>query len=92
LLENRRGTACRGISLERFSFPTASKTFVERHGVAGSNQHAFRFQHAMQKAALNGQPMFDPDGREPVNPRNNGSNAVTWNFSLQLQHAEEESP
>ena len=34
-----------------------------------------------------GGPMFDPHGGEPVNPRKSG-NTGTWNFSLQLQHAE----
>ena len=31
--------------------------------------------------------MFNSQGGEPVNPRTTG-NKVTWNFSLQLQHAE----
>jgi hypothetical protein len=51
----------------------------------------FNFNTAMQKATLNGQPMFDLRGGEPVSPRTTGG-GVTWSFSLQLKNTEEETP
>jgi hypothetical protein len=80
-----------GISLERFSFSGGQRLSLS--GTAPSDQinTLFDFNTAMQKARLNGQPMFDPSGSEPVNPRNVGGN-VTWNFSLQLQPAEGQTP
>ena len=43
---------------------------------------------AMQKATLNGQPVFGSQGGETVNPRQIGNNMVGWNFSLKLKNAE----
>ena len=46
----------------------------------------FDFNTTMQKATLNGRPMFDPHGGEPVSPK--GTGTKIWSFSLQLQHSE----
>jgi len=77
-----------GISLQRFSF--ANGQTLSLTGTAGQDQinTLFDFNSAMQKAALNGQPMFDPHSGEPVSPRN-VSGGVTWSFSLKLQNPEE---
>jgi len=80
-----------GISLERFSFQNGERLSLSGTASADQINTLFDFNSSMQKAALNSQPMFDSEGGEPVNPRNNGS-VVTWNFSLKLRHAEEESP
>jgi len=80
-----------GIALQRFSFANGQQLSLA--GTATSDQITtlFDFNTAMQKATLNGQPMFDSHGAEPVNPKTVGG-TVTWNFSLQLKHVEDETP
>ena len=79
-----------GISLQRFSF--ANGQTLSLAGTAGQDQinTLFDFNSAMQKATLDGQPVFDSRGGEPVSPRN-GPGGVTWSFSLKLQNPEEET-
>ena len=79
------------ITLQRFSFQNGQMLSLSGTASADQINTLFDFNSSMQKAALNSQPMFDPQDGEPVNPRNNGS-VVTWNFSLKLRHADEESP
>jgi len=80
-----------GISLQRFSF--ADGQTLTLAGVAGQDQvnTLLDFNSAMQKAAPNGQPMFDPQGGETVHPRN-VPGGVSWSFSLKLLHTEEPAP
>jgi len=80
-----------GISLERFSFANGQTLSLSGTTKPDQINTLFNFDSAMQKAALNDQPMFDPQGGEPVNPRNNG-NTVTWNFSLKLKNPEGQTP
>jgi hypothetical protein len=79
------------ITLQRFSFQNGQMLSLSGTAPPDQINTLFDFNSSMQKAALNSQPMFDPQDGEPVNPRNNGS-VVTWNFSLKLRHADEESP
>jgi hypothetical protein len=79
-----------GISLQRFSFANGQTLSLSGTTTQDQINTLFDFNSAMQKAALNGQPMFDPLGGEPVSPRN-GPGGVTWNFSLKLQNPEEET-
>jgi hypothetical protein len=76
------------ITLQRFSFAGGQKLTLSGTAARDQVNVLFDFNTAMQKAALNGQPMFDPKGGEPVAPRPAGNN-VTWNFSLQLEHTED---
>ncbi|HEX3855999.1 MAG TPA: hypothetical protein VHY30_01740 [Verrucomicrobiae bacterium] len=78
-----------GISLQRFSFANGETLSVG--GTAPSDQinALFNFNSAMQKATLNGQPVFTSEGGETVSPRQVGNNNVSWSFSLKLQNAEE---
>jgi hypothetical protein len=80
-----------GISLERFSFANGQTLSLSGTTTPDQINTLFNFDSAMQKATLNDQPMFDPQGGEPVNPRNNG-NTVTWNFRLKLKNPEDETP
>jgi hypothetical protein len=77
------------ISLQRFSFENGET--LSLNGTAPSDQinTLFNFNSAMQKVTLNGQPVFSPQGGQPVNPRLGANNLVSWNFSLKLQNAEE---
>jgi hypothetical protein len=80
-----------GISLQRFSF--ADGQTLSLAGTAAQDQvnTLLNFNSAMQKATLNGQPLFDPQGGDTVHPRQTGG-AVAWSFSLQLLHTEEQTP
>jgi hypothetical protein len=80
-----------GISLQRFSFADGQKLSLSGMATPDQLNTLFNFNTAMQKATLNGQPMFDLRGGEPVSPRTTGS-GVTWSFSLQLKNTEEETP
>jgi len=79
------------IVLQRFSFANGQTLSLTGTTTPDQINTLFDFNSAMQKAMLNGQPMFDPHGGEPVSPRNDG-NAVRWSFSLQLKHPEDEIP
>jgi hypothetical protein len=79
------------IVLQRFSFANGQTLSLTGTTTPDQINTLFDFNSAMQKTVLNGQPMFDPHGGEPVSPRNNGS-AVAWNFSLQLKNPEDEIP
>jgi hypothetical protein len=76
------------ISLNRFSFADGQKLSLS--GTASSDQinTLFDFNSAMQKAELDGHPMF-ASGGEPVSPHTAANNVTTWSFSLELQQAEE---
>jgi hypothetical protein len=76
-----------GISLERLSFSDGQK--LSLGGVTTPDQinSLLDFNNGLQKAELNGQPVFKTEESEPLVYRQNG-NAVTWNFSLALQRGE----
>ena len=76
------------ITLQRFSFADGQKLSLSGTAPADQVNTLFDFNTAMQKATNQNRPMFDPQGGEPVNPRKDAGNTVTWSFSLQLQHAE----
>lgn len=75
------------ITLDRFSFADGQRLSLS--GTASSDEinTLFDFNSAMQKAELDGHPMFAPGG-EPVNPHT-VNNVTTWSLSLELQQAEE---
>ncbi len=76
------------ISLQRFSFANGQTLSLNGTAPADQINTLFNFNSAMQKATLNGQPIFSPQGGQPVNPRQVGNNLVSWNFSLKLKNAE----
>ena len=80
-----------GIVLQRFSF--ADGQTLSLSGTASPDQvnTLLNFNTTMQRATLDGQPMFDPKVGETVHPHNIGG-GVAWNFSLQLLHTEEPAP
>ena len=78
-----------GILLQRFSFANGETLSLAGTAPADQINALFNFNSAMQKATLNGQPVFTSEGGETVSPRQIGNNNVSWNFSLKLQNAEE---
>jgi hypothetical protein len=78
-----------GILLQRFSFANGETLSLGGTAPADQINTLFNFNSAMQKATLNGQPVFALEGGETVSPRQIGNNNVSWNFSLKLQNAEE---
>ena len=84
-----------GISLQRFSFADGSRLLL--NGTCESDQidlitEQGGFYDSVRKAKPNGQPMFNPNPGEggQLVYRTMGANKVTWNFGLELQHAEAE--
>jgi hypothetical protein len=80
-----------GIVLQRFSFSDGQTLALS--GTASPDQvnTLLDFNSTMQKATLDGQPMFDPKVGETIHPHNVGG-SVAWNFSLQLLNTEEPQP
>jgi hypothetical protein len=79
-----------GISLQRFSFANGQTLTLSGTTTPDQINTLFSFNSAMQKAMINGQPMFDPHAGDPVSPRTSGG-GVTWNFTLQLANPEEQA-
>ena len=76
------------ITLQRFSFADGQKLSLSGTTAPEQVNLLFDFNTAMQKAALDGRPMFDPRAGDTVNPRKSGSSEI-WSFSLQLQRSED---
>jgi len=76
-----------GVVLQRFNFGDGQTLTLS--GTAASDQvnTLLDFNVAMQKATLNGQPMFDPKGGDTIHPRT-VPGGVAWSFTLQLLHSE----
>jgi hypothetical protein len=82
-----------GISLQRLSFADGQK--LSLNGVVPSDQIiqiTDHFYDAVRKAKLDGQPMFDPAGGEDLTYRQQGSDSMSWYFSLALAHKQEAVP
>jgi hypothetical protein len=77
-----------GLSLERFSFADGQKLSLSGSATSDQVSKLFDFNSGIQKAALNGQPVFSSEGGEPLVYRQ-GAGGVTWNFGLALKHTEE---
>ena len=75
------------ITLQRFSF--ADGQHVSLSGTAPQDQvdTLFNFNTALKKKKVNDQFIFDQRKGDPVNPRVSG-NLESWNFNLELLHAE----
>jgi hypothetical protein len=80
-----------GIALQRLGFSDGKKLALGGTTTPDLINTLFAFNKSMRNATLNGQPVFDPQKGEPVNPRlNNG--IETWSCSLELLHTEAEQP
>jgi hypothetical protein len=77
-----------GISLQRFSFSDGQKLSLGGTATPEQISGLFDFNSGLQKARLNGQPVFGTEGGEPLVYHQNG-NAVTWNFGLPLQRGKD---
>jgi hypothetical protein len=80
-----------GIQLQRMSFADGRKLGLGGTTTPEMVNTLFDFDSALRKVKLNGQPVFDPQLGEHVNPRLNG-NVTTWSCSLELMHTEAEQP
>jgi hypothetical protein len=78
------------ITLQRLSFGDGHR--LSLNGVVASDQIAqiTDFYDALRKSQLNGRAMFNTDGGEQLTYHQSG-NQASWNFSLELRHAEEEA-
>jgi hypothetical protein len=77
-----------GILLQRFGFSDGQKLSLGGTTTPEQISGLFDFNSGLQKARLNGQPVFGIEGGEPLVYRQNG-NTVTWNFGLPLQHGKD---
>lgn len=77
------------ITIQRMSFGDGHKLVLSGSTTPDMVETLFNFNSALQKAKLNGQPAFDPQAGERVNPRT-VNNVTSWSLSLELQHTEEE--
>ncbi|HEY5296366.1 MAG TPA: hypothetical protein VIK59_00410 [Verrucomicrobiae bacterium] len=80
-----------GISIQRFSFADGQRLNLNGTVPVTDIGKIIDFNDALQKAKIGEQPVFSMQGGEPLVYRNSG-NAATWNFALQLRHAEDEKP
>jgi hypothetical protein len=77
-----------GVSLQRLSFSDGQKLSLGGTTTPDQINGLFDFNSGLQKAKLNGQPMFSVTRGEPLVYHQTG-NTVAWNFSLMLQHGED---
>lgn len=77
-----------GIVLQRLSFSDGHRLALNGTVTPDQIGQVIDFSDSLQKATLNNQPMFTPNGGDRLVYRQNG-NTVWWNFSLELQRAEE---
>jgi hypothetical protein len=77
-----------GIALQRFSFSDGQKLSLGGTTTPEQINGLFDFNSGLQKAKLNGQPVFGSEGGEPLVYHQNG-NTVTWNFGLPLQRGKD---
>jgi hypothetical protein len=80
-----------GISLQRFSFGDGHKLTLSGTVTSDQITPITDFYDALRKSQLNGQPMFNPAGGDELSYHESG-NQVSWNFSLELRHASEDTP
>jgi len=81
-----------GITLGRFSFADGQKLSLSGSAPQDQVNTLFDFDSALRKAQLNGQPMFDPQQGEHVNPRLQPPSTEVWSMSTELLHTEAEQP
>jgi hypothetical protein len=79
------------ITLARFSFADGQKISLSGSAPQDQVNTLFDFDSGLRKAQLNGQPMFDAQKGEHVNPHLNG-NVEVWSMSTELLHTEVEQP
>ena len=80
-----------GLTIQRFSLSQGEKLSLS--GVCTPDQIGLisdpgKFYDAVRKAKMNGQDVFEPEAVDPL-IWNQAGNAVSWRFTLQLQHAKE---
>lgn len=78
-----------GIVLQRFSFADGRRLSLSGTVTPDQIGQVIDFNDALRKAPLNGQPMFAPNSGDQLVYRQSG-NAVTWNFSVELQRTEDQ--
>jgi hypothetical protein len=77
------------VQLDGFSFSDGRKLALNGTAAADKVNAVLDFYGVMRKAALNGQPMFDPArGAELSTRLGPGGTAVNWNFGLELNRKE----
>jgi hypothetical protein len=78
-----------GISLQRFSFGDGHRLTLSGTVTPDQITPITDFYDGLRKAQLNGQPMFSVADGDELSYHQSGDQ-VSWNFSLELLHAEEE--
>jgi hypothetical protein len=75
--------------LDRFNFSEGRKLALNGTAPADAVNAVIGFYGAMQKATLNGQPMFDANKGQELSTRlGPGGALVNWNFGLELKRTE----
>ena len=73
--------------LDSFGFSDGRKLSLSGTAPSGEAKAVIDFYGAMQKATLNGQPMFDLGKGQPLSQTERGGN-LFWNFALELKQTE----
>ena len=77
------------ITLQRFNFTDGRRLTLSGTAPQDMVNTLFDFNTNLKKKKINGQFIFDQQKGDTVNPRMSG-NAESWNFNLELVHAEAE--
>ncbi|MBW8864894.1 MAG: hypothetical protein JF609_08230 [Verrucomicrobia bacterium] len=80
-----------GIQLQRLSFADGKRLAISGTTTPDMVSTLFDFDTALRKVKDKGQPVFDPQKGDRVNPVQHG-NVTTWNCSVELQHTEADQP
>jgi len=77
-----------GVGLQRFSFTDGQRLTLSGTAPQEMVNTLFDFNTNLKKKKVNSQFVFDQQKGDTVNPRVVNGNQVSWNFSLELLHAE----
>lgn len=80
------------VTLQRSSFVNGSKLMLSGQVAATDTQKLIDFYDAMRKVTKDGQPFFSvsSDAGDELSYHQQGSDKVSWNFSLNLAHTDED--
>lgn len=78
------------VTLQRSSFVDGQKLMLSGQVAAADTQKLIDFYDALRKAQKDGKPFFSSSSEagDQLSYHQQGPNTVSWNFSLQLAHAE----
>jgi hypothetical protein len=77
-----------GVTLDGYNFSDGKKLTLSGSAPADQIKRLLDFDADIRKAAVNGQPLFDPNAGDHVTYRSGPGGAVSWSCVLELKRSE----